>query len=108
MRTRRDGTQLTLDGALEDAVELGRRMEAGGLTNSQAASEFFELGKDIRELVNRERKIAFDEGMQLGARVEHRVAVEALQQAALTVLGKDRGDGAIDLGALGSPVYKEA
>jgi hypothetical protein len=48
---------------------------------------------------------SFGKGAQFGARVEQRVAVEALQQAALAVLGKDRGDGPINLGALGEEVF---
>jgi hypothetical protein len=48
-----------------------------------------------------ESSIAFGEGVQLGARVENRVAVQAIVTSLLTVLGKDRGDGVIDLGAAG-------
>jgi len=48
-----------------------------------------------------ERGKGFDQGMQLGARVEHEVAVRALATALLEVLGKDPGDGPIDLGAAG-------
>lgn len=43
----------------------------------------------------------FDEGFQLGAKVEHRVAVEAVAGALLDILGKDAGDGVINLGAAG-------
>ena len=43
----------------------------------------------------------FDEGFQLGARVEHRVAVEAVAGALLDILGKDAGDGIISLGTAG-------
>jgi hypothetical protein len=43
----------------------------------------------------------FDEGFQLGAKVEHRVAVEAVATALLEILGKDAGDGIINLGAAG-------
>jgi len=43
----------------------------------------------------------FANGFQLGARVEHRVAVEAAVNALLAILGKDAGDGVIDLGAAG-------
>jgi hypothetical protein len=43
----------------------------------------------------------FDAGFQLGAKVEHDAAVAAVAQLALAVLGKDRADGEIDLGALG-------
>jgi hypothetical protein len=43
----------------------------------------------------------FDEGFQLGAKVEHRVAVEAVANALLDILGKDAGDGYINLGAAG-------
>lgn len=49
------------------------------------------------ERVNRARR----RGFQLGARVANDAAVEAIAQAALAILGKDRADGAIDLGALG-------
>lgn len=44
---------------------------------------------------------AFGEGMQLGAKVEHQAAIEAIATAALHILCKDPGDGVIDLGALG-------
>lgn len=101
MRTRGNGQPLSESGILEDAIQLG-------LDDKVTPSAYFELAKDLASLIGRERQIAFDEGMKLGARVENRTAVQALQQAALTVLGKDRGDGAIDLGALGSDVYKEA
>jgi hypothetical protein len=47
----------------------------------------------------------FDEGFQLGARVEHGVAVEAVVNALLNILGKDPGDGIIDLGAAGRWVF---
>ena len=45
---------------------------------------------------------AFDEGMRLGTRVEHRVAVQAIVTALLEVMGKDPGDGPINLGAAGT------
>lgn len=44
---------------------------------------------------------AFTGGMQLGAEVEHKVAVAAVANALLNILGKDAGDGIIDLGAAG-------
>lgn len=99
-RTRANGEELTVDGVLEDLRGLWSKTR-------EVDTVYFELEKDLRSLVAEERRKAFDAGMQLGAKVEHRVAVEALQQAALTVLGKDRGDGAINLGALGTDVYKE-
>lgn len=43
----------------------------------------------------------YDAGMQLGAKVEHQVAVRAIATAALSILGKDAADGVINLGALG-------
>lgn len=49
----------------------------------------------------------FDKGMQLGARVEHRVAVEAVANALLNILGKDAGDGVISLGAAGDWLRKD-
>ena len=95
MRTRGNGQPLSEQGILEDA------------RNAVDGTDFYEVEKDLRALISSKTREAFDAGMQLGAKVEHRVAVEAIQQAALTVLGKDRGDGAIDLGALGTDVYKE-
>ena len=47
----------------------------------------------------------FDEGFQLGAQVEHGHAVEAVANALLNILGKDAGDGIIDLGAAGRWVF---
>jgi hypothetical protein len=43
----------------------------------------------------------FEEGLSLGHRVEHRVALEAVANALLDILGKDAADGAINLGAAG-------
>jgi len=53
---------------------------------------------DMEKVARRE---GFDDGVQLGAKVEHDAAVAALADALLRVLGKDRGDGYIDLGAAG-------
>ena len=53
------------------------------------------------------RRDAWQQGLQFAAQVEQRHAREALQQYVLKVLGKDRADGAIDLGALGKEVYAE-
>ena len=47
------------------------------------------------------RKAGFDAGFNLAARVEQHNARAALGRYVLEVLGKDRGDGLIDLGALG-------
>lgn len=44
---------------------------------------------------------AHAEGMSLGASIENRIAISAIATAALAILGKDRADGIIDLGALG-------
>lgn len=44
---------------------------------------------------------AFDEGVQIGARTEHNAARRAIAGAVLAILGKDRADGPVDLGALG-------
>lgn len=63
--------------------------------------------REAREAEPNAVTAAFHEGLELGAKVEQRVAREALQQAVLRVLGKDRGDGAIDLGALGREVFAE-
>lgn len=43
----------------------------------------------------------FNAGVQFGGKVENRVAVEAIANSLLTVMGKDAGDGVIDLGAAG-------
>lgn len=45
----------------------------------------------------------FDAGFQLGAKLEHQAAVRAVGRLVLEVLGKDRSDGVIDLGALKDP-----
>jgi predicted RNA-binding Zn ribbon-like protein len=57
--------------------------------------------RHIRALVNRVSQAAFQEGFQMAARIEQAAAKAALAEYALVVLGKDRGDGEIDLGALG-------
>ncbi|HEY6006845.1 MAG TPA: hypothetical protein VIU40_00860, partial [Geobacteraceae bacterium] len=44
---------------------------------------------------------AFDEGVQIGAQTEHNAARRAVAGAVLGILGKDRADGPVDLGALG-------
>lgn len=103
MRTRGNGQELTAAGLAEDILAFGQRFGED--------AEARELAKDLYEVVLKAEKRAssraFSEGMQLGAKVEHRVAVEAIQQAALSVLGKDRGDGEINLGALGTAYSKE-
>lgn len=55
------------------------------------------FGAAIRRL----ERDAFDRGFQLAARVEQRAAELAAATLVLKVLGKDGGDGVIDLGALG-------
>ena len=45
--------------------------------------------------------VSFDEGFKLGAKVEYRAALEAAANALLDILGKDAGDGIINLGAAG-------
>jgi hypothetical protein len=47
------------------------------------------------------RAEAFDKGFQLGAKIERRAVLEVTAGALLEVLGKDAGDGVIDLGAAG-------
>lgn len=97
-RTRANGEELTAAGLAEDILAFGQRCGED--------AEARELGRDLYEVVLRaERRAAssaFSEGMQLGSRIEHRVAVEAVVTAALHVLGKDVGDGEISLGALGT------
>lgn len=55
----------------------------------------------LTEQQRKENK-AYTEGMALGARIEHKVAVQAVVTALLAILGKDPGDGPIDLGAAGT------
>ena len=107
MRTRGNGEPLSIEGLLEDARELDWERDV----------EVWEWNKDLHEVIGRERQMArqaergaFDDGFQLGAKVEHRVAVEAVVTAALHILGKDIGDGEIDLGSLGRwwPSYEVA
>jgi len=90
MRTRANGQPLSVLGVIEDARRL----------NDDASP--WELSKDIRELLARERRAAFDEGFQLAAKVEHRATVEAVATMVLAVLGKDAADGWVDVGALGT------
>jgi len=90
MRTRGNGQPLSEQGILEDA------------RNAVDGTDFYEVEKDLRALISSKTREAFDAGMQLGAKVEHRVAVEAISTAMLHVLGKDVGDGEINLGAAGS------
>jgi hypothetical protein len=95
MRTRANGQELTVDGVLEDLRKLWSETR-------RTTSDYLELEKDLRSLLQVEKSRAFDEGIQLGARVEHRYAVQAVATAALHVLGKDVGDGEINLGSLGT------
>lgn len=104
-RTRWNGENISAQGILDDAIRLGESIEHRPVGSPVDAIELHELQRDISELIFRERRDAFNDGLQLGSKVEHRVAVEALQVAALAILGKDRGDGAIDLGALGREVF---
>jgi hypothetical protein len=53
------------------------------------------------ECITRAVRAAYSDGMNLGAAVEHKAAVAAIAEAALHVLGQDRGDGVTDLGRLG-------
>lgn len=59
------------------------------------------LAEDLR--VEHERELAeqWTDGMQFGAKVENKVALRAVVGALLVILGKDQGDGVIDLGAAG-------
>lgn len=61
----------------------------------------------LDELLRRSRKEGFDKGFGLAAQVEQRRAKELLAQYVLDVLGKDRADGSINLGALGESVFAE-
>jgi hypothetical protein len=60
-----------------------------------------DMDEETEAAFDRVRSSAFVEGMNLGASVENRVASDAIVAAALAILGKDRADGEIDLGALG-------
>lgn len=66
-----------------------------------------ETGSRFATLFDQVLTARFDEGFQLAAAVEQRAARTALQQYVLDVLGKDRADGPIDLGALGESVFHE-
>jgi hypothetical protein len=57
--------------------------------------------RDLAGCAASDARAAYSDGMNLGARVEHKAAVAAIAEAALHVLGQDRGDGATDLGRLG-------
>ncbi len=56
---------------------------------------------EVEEERARWRVKSFDEGFQLGASIAHESTVDIMADALLRVLGKDRGDGYIDLGAAG-------
>lgn len=58
------------------------------------------IGRFNRALAEFERA-AWQRGFELGAGVAQRNAEDIIAQAALAVLGKDRADGEVDLGALG-------
>lgn len=84
-----------------------RELDCGSVGDFNAAlSEFeirtfskaFKLGLETSE---EKEKIAFDQGLNLGSKIVHDEAVATIGQAVLRILGKDRGDGIIDLGALG-------
>jgi hypothetical protein len=96
VRTRANGQPLTAQGIIEDALALESDPNRG-----RRSTRIHELDRDLRELLTQEYKTGFDAGFQLAAQVEQRVAREALARYALEVLGKDRADGEVDLGALG-------
>ena len=93
MRTRRNGEELTVLGLVEDFYEVA------DASNDEAEKR--EFAKDLRYLAANQRTKGFTEGVDFGAQVENRVAVQAIVSSLLTVLGKDPGDGIIDLGAAG-------
>ena len=76
-------------------------------------SEMTEVLVEVRLQLHEDLRLRFNDalvalehaawmrGWDLGGSIERRVAEEAVTAAALRVLGKDRGDGIIDLGALG-------
>jgi hypothetical protein len=69
--------------------------------DSMTMDEWLATRRHIRALVNRVSQAAFQEGFQQAARIEQSAAKAALAEYVLVVLGKDRADGEIDLGALG-------
>lgn len=79
--------------------------ERHGVMGALAVKRFNET---LRRFESDARRTAFDHGFQLAAKVEQQAAREALQQYALVVLGKDRGDGAVNLGILGEDVIADA
>ena len=60
-----------------------------------------DFNEALRDIELRVRKSAFDAGIQLGSKLAQTDAINAIGMAALEILGKDRADGEIDLGALG-------
>lgn len=97
-RTRGNGEELTAAGLAKDILAFGQRFGED--------DEARELGHDLIEVVHRARQeargLGFADGMQLGAKVENGVAVQALVTALLKVIGDDQGDGYIDLGKVGT------
>ena len=74
----------------------------GGFLESADAAAGTEYAAALKLMLRNVRREAFGAGFQQAAQVEQRAAREALARYALEVLGKDAGDGAIDLGALGT------
>jgi len=101
-RTRGNGEELTAAGLAKDLLAFGQRFGED--------VEARELGRDLYEVVllaqqrgeRQGRSLGFAEGMQLGAKIENRIAVQALVTALLKVIGDDQGDGYIDLGKVGT------
>ncbi len=92
MRTTRNGDSLSAASLLYAAIE----------TDFNDEVELREFGKDLRSFGQQCQAEGFDKGMQLGAKVENGVAVQALVTALLRVIGDDQGDGFIDLGKVGT------
>ncbi|MES2156051.1 MAG: hypothetical protein V4510_13035 [bacterium] len=102
-RTRGNGSELSWDG-----LEADIRLMAEHAEEYPLGVTAHELRNDAQELARRSegrlvtQREAFDEGFQQGARIEHAAAVAAAANALLNILGKDAGDGLIDLGAAGT------
>jgi hypothetical protein len=91
MRVRANGDKLTWNGLEADILY-------GSDSNNGRVAWAHEIRRDAQELGRQE----WDEGVHLGARIEHKVALEAVANALLEILGKDAGDGIINLGAAGT------
>ena len=93
MRTRGNGEPLGPEGLAEDIMAA-----VPGAAGRELAKDAYHV---MVMAARREQSAAFDRGFQMAAKLEQGRARAEMARFVLSMLGKDAGDGRIDLGALG-------